>query len=129
MINDKKNIRKLCLKNRSKILNRNIEDRKLNENILSFFKKKQKIRLAGYFAVRGEASINQAMCELNIEKNTICVPKMVERSKKLIFISWKNNTPLKRGKFDIPIPRIGNEITPNFILVPLVSFDQKKKID
>ena len=67
------------------------------------------------------------MCELNIDENTICVPKMVENSKKLIFISWKNNTPLKRGKFNIPIPWTCEEITPNFILVPLVSFDKKKK--
>ena len=49
-----------------------------------------------------------------------------ENSKKLIFISWKNNTPLKRGKFNIPIPRTCDEVTPNFILVPLVSFDKKK---
>lgn len=122
----KKIIRDLYLKNRSKISNRNIVDRKLNENILSFLKKKKNIRLAGYFAVRGEVSVNQSMCELNINKNTICVPKMVENSKKLIFISWKNNTPLKRGKFNIPIPRTCDEVTPNFILVPLVSFDKKK---
>ena len=122
----KKTIRDLYLQNRRKIFNRNIVDKKLNENILTFFKKEKKVRLAGYFAVRGEVSVNQAMCELNTDENTICVPKMVEKSKKLIFISWKNNTPLKRGKFDIPIPRTGEEITPNFILVPLVSFDQKK---
>ena len=73
----KKTIRDFYLKNRRKIFNRNIVDKKLNENILSFFKKEKKIRLAGYFAVRGEVSVNQAMCELNTDENTICVPKNI----------------------------------------------------
>ena len=53
--------------------------------IYLLFLKNKKSRLAGYFAVRGEVSVNQSMCELNIDENTICVPKMVEKLKKINF--------------------------------------------
>lgn len=124
--NQKSFIRDKYIKTRNKINNRNILERNLNNNIISFFESQRKLYISGYFAVRGEVSINQSLCELNTCTNVICVPKIYPRSKNLIFISWKNNNPLKKGTFDIPVPIYGEVITPNYLLVPLVAFDQNK---
>ena len=124
--NQKNYIRDKYVKIRNKIKNRNILERNLNKNIISFFESKKKLYISGYFAVRGEVSINQSLCELNNLTNIICIPKIYPKSKNLIFISWKNNDPLEKGTFNIPVPIYGEVITPNFLLVPLVAFDQKK---
>ena len=119
-------IRDKYIRIRNKINNRNLLERNLNKNILSFFESKKNLYISGYFSVRGEVSINQSLCELNTGINVICIPKIYPKSKNLIFISWKNNDPLMKGTFDIPVPIYGEEITPNFMLVPLVAFDQNK---
>ena len=56
---------------------------------------------------------------------TCALPKVREDTKVLSFIKWSPETSLTKGAFGIMEPEDGEEIEPDFFVVPMLAFDRK----
>lgn len=124
----KQKIRQVFIKNRKNIKSRKKFERLLNDKLFEFFaKEEKKTEIAGYSAVNGEICILDALKKLLKKKeNTVCLPKIENNTRKLTFIAWDINIPMKKSKYDIPVPVFGKIVVPKYLLIPLVAFDKNK---
>jgi len=122
---DKKVLRKKFLKIRENINNNKESEILLNKKILNFFKNLRNNIVAGYISVNHEIDIFDSMTKI-VNNNTLCLPEVVKGNQKLNFNKWYVDSEMVTGLFRIPIPKEKEPIIPNYIIVPLVSFDKKK---
>ena len=86
---------------------------------------KKKIIIAGYYPSNHEVNIINFL-ENASKKNFKIVLPVIKSSTKMSFKSWIFKDPLYVSKFGILEPKNSTkEIIPDFIMVPLVAFDNK----
>ena len=85
--------------------------------------KKKKINLSSYYPTSFEVNVLKIF-ELNIiEKLQVFLP-VIKKNNLMCFYKWKINDLLQINKFGIPEPALLlNEIVPDIMLIPLLSFD------
>lgn len=82
--------------------------------------------VAGYWAIGNELDLGPTMAALSGRGDTLALPVTGERGTPLVFRKWVPGQPLEKGPMGTSHPApSAPEITPNVILLPLVSFDAK----
>lgn len=122
---DKKSLRTYFLKKRNLIIDLEIQNGKINNNILDYFSSFKGKKIAGYLSIRNEVDILASLTCLS-KKNLVCLPVIIKKNKSLKFGIWEEKTKLVEGIYKTLIPSRLNFITPEIILIPLVAFDRKK---
>ena len=97
----------------------------LSNFMLWIFDKKDIQTIALYFPVNSEFKTLQLMKALFLYGRKICLPIVVKQSLPLIFKEWTPETEMIAGSFKIPIPLTGNELIPDLIISPLISYDKR----
>lgn len=96
----------------------------LARNFFSKVKMKEGAAVAGYWPIRGEIDSRPLMGLLHCRgyRCGLCVVK--NRGEPLVFRSWDPSMKLYSGPFGTSIPPQGTaNLVPEFILVPLLAFD------
>ncbi len=124
MKNDKKYLRKKFLLKRKKGY---LKVKKINfKPIFNLIKKhfnKKKITIAAYYPSNYEVNILSFLREVSKKKIKLSLP-VIESPTKINFKRWIYKEPLYVSKFGILEPQnFGKNVIPDFILVPLVAFD------
>ena len=119
----KKKVRDLYLEKRIKIKNKEKKNLEINDRVVNFFKNKKRKIISGYCSVKGEVNPYISLNKLSSLGHLICLPEIVQKNQKLIFKSWNQHTEMKIGKFGIQVPLSKKVEIPNYLLVPIVSFD------
>ena len=115
-------LRKKILKIRKKNFNKNL---KININsFISFLKLNtgSANNLGGYYPSNYEIDDLEILDLLEKKNFKISLP-IIKKNKQMDFFKWSNNDPLKINKYGIPEPVSSKKLYPDFLLVPLVSYD------
>jgi 5-formyltetrahydrofolate cyclo-ligase len=79
-----------------------------------------------YMPMRGEIDVRD-IARRHIETGgKVGVPVVVERHAPVEFWQWKPGMRMRKGLWDIPIPRERNMLVPDALIVPLVGYDSRK---
>ncbi len=81
------------------------------------------VPLAGYMAMRTEINPTPAMEEAAAH-GPVGVPVIIAAGEPLRFRSWEPDCALVQGAFGAMIPEVGDWMTPQIVIVPLVAFDR-----
>lgn len=79
--------------------------------------------IAAYMPMRTEIDPLPAMHALHDAGKTICIPVIVKKDAPLIFCQWLPDMEMVEGAFGALIPAIQKPMIPDFVIAPLVSFD------
>ena len=79
--------------------------------------------IAGYMPIRTEIDVLPAMTALHELGHRICVPVIVRPGLPLSFREWTPESELVSGPFGAAIPRAGDWLAPELLIVPLVTYD------
>ncbi|MDG1431454.1 MAG: 5-formyltetrahydrofolate cyclo-ligase [Paracoccaceae bacterium] len=82
------------------------------------------VPLAGYMPIRTEISPLNAMAEA-AAYGPVGVPVIRAAGQPLWFSKWEPDCEMVDGPFGASVPKLGEEIVPEILIVPLVSFDRK----
>ena len=121
----KKKLRQRFTKVRELVANRKQKELLINQKLLDYLKEKNKC-LGAYFPIKSEVNIEPSLNKLHDNGNEISLPVVVEKNKPLVFKLWIKNQQLIKGKYNIRIPDNKIVIYPNFLLVPLLAFNDQK---
>lgn len=78
-------------------------------------------RLAGYLPIRTEIDPTPVMAGWDAP---VGVPVIEAAGHPLRFRVWRPDCPMVAGPFGVMIPKTGEEIVPEVVIVPLVAFDR-----
>lgn len=82
------------------------------------------VPLAGYMAMRTEIDPTAAMEEAAAH-GPVCVPVIMGAGEPLKFRAWEPDSVMIKGDFGAFIPKTGDWVEPEILIVPLVAFDAK----
>ena len=122
---NKKSLREYFLKKRNLIGDLEIQNRKINKNLIDYFSNFKGKNIAGYLPIRNEVDILISLTYLS-KNNLVCVPVIIKKNESLKFGVWEEKMKLVEGIYKILIPSRLSFITPEILLIPLVAFDRKK---
>ncbi len=80
--------------------------------------------IACYMPMRTEISPLKAMQQLVNGGKRVCVPMIQGSAKPLKFFEWKPDCELKIGAFGAAIPVGTKKLIPDFVVAPMVAFDE-----
>ena len=81
--------------------------------------------IATYFPINSEFDTLQLMKALVFDGREICLPVVVKKNHPLVFRRWTPETELTKHAFGIPIPLEEEELIPDLIISPLISYDKQ----
>lgn len=97
---------------------------KATDHLYEFLSQKPKDTIvSGYMAIRTEINPLPALTRLSGTGMQVCLPIIQGRGKPLLFRAWTPDSPMIEGDFGALIPRGGDYLTPDVLIVPLVAFD------
>ena len=76
-----------------------------------------------YWPFRGELDFRPWMRTAFDEGARIALPVVVGKGEPLIFREWRPGVAMERGVWNIPIPSMTQELSPDVVLSPLVGYD------
>jgi len=82
--------------------------------------------LGVYWPVRGEIDVRDLAIGHLGNGGRIGLPVVVTESAPVEFWSWRPETPMSRGVWNIPIPAERELLEPDALIVPLVGFDPQR---
>jgi len=81
------------------------------------------VPLAGYAKMGTEIDPTAAMGAASLH-SSVCMPVIIAPSKPLKFRKWTPDCVMEMGTFGAKIPSIGDWITPEILIVPLLAFSR-----
>jgi 5-formyltetrahydrofolate cyclo-ligase len=79
--------------------------------------------VAGYWPMPHEIDILPLLHALHARGHALCLPETTRPGSALIFRRWTPGAPMIPGRYNTLHPE-GAEITPDFLLIPLLAFDR-----
>jgi 5-formyltetrahydrofolate cyclo-ligase len=79
-----------------------------------------------YWPVRGEIDLRDLAVGHLESGGRVGLPVVVAESAPVEFWSWRPETPMSRGVWNIPIPAERELLEPDALIVPLVGFDAQR---
>jgi 5-formyltetrahydrofolate cyclo-ligase len=76
-----------------------------------------------YWPFRGEYDARAILAGLRDRGVRLALPVVVAKAEPLQFRAWWPGVAMTRGVWDIPIPAVGDPVSPDILLAPLVGFD------
>lgn len=80
------------------------------------------VALSGYMPIRTEIDPLAAMAEAAAH-GVVSVPVIQAAGLPLLFSRWEPDCAMKEGPFGAMIPKVGDFVEPEILIVPLVAFD------
>lgn len=80
--------------------------------------------IAGYMPIRTEVSPLATMAALSDAGKRICVPVITGEQQPLEFHEWTPTSDMVDGPFGAMVPRSGERLIPDVLIMPLVAFDK-----
>ena len=80
--------------------------------------------ISAYLPIGTELSPVYSMCAAHQMEHTICVPVVAEDNKPLRFRTWTPESKLNKGTFGVETPVDGDWVEPEYLIVPLLAFDE-----
>ena len=80
--------------------------------------------VAGFWPMGTEIDIRPLLQALAARGHPLCLPVTPKRGQPLRFRRWAWGSPLANGPFGTKQPADGEEVAPDFLLVPLLAFDR-----
>lgn len=81
--------------------------------------------VSAYVPIRTEMPTLEMMADLHDMGFRICVPIIDGPGKPLDFRIWEPQAEMEHASFGVPIPKNGEHVTPQVLLVPMVAFDRR----
>ena len=122
----KSDLRKAVKSKRSRIYS--VKSEKDAQNLLAdYLLRKVNVYqiIASYSPIQSEISPMGAIERLAARGYSLCLPVVVEKNQPLKFRSWRINDELIVGNYGVSIPKGGDWVVPEVIIVPLLAFDDK----
>ena len=95
-----------------------------NDHLFDFIKEKpSETIVSGYMAIRTEIDPLPALTRLSAAGFRLCMPVIQGRGLPLLFREWTPDSQMIEGDFGALIPRGGDYLVPNLLIVPLLAFD------
>jgi 5-formyltetrahydrofolate cyclo-ligase len=79
--------------------------------------------VAGYWPMPHEIDILPLLLTLHARGHALCLPETTRPGDALIFRAWKPGAKMVQGRYNTQHPE-GAEMTPDFLLIPLLAFDE-----
>ena len=83
----------------------------------------EELVIAGYMPIQTEIDVLPAMEALHALGHRICVPVIVRPGLPLSFREWTPESEMVSGPFGAAVPRAGDWLAPELLIVPLVAYD------
>lgn len=80
--------------------------------------------VAGYWPMGDEVDIRPLLAALAERKHPLALPVTPPRGQPLLFRRWKPGDALRPGPLGTSYPAEGEEVRPDWLLVPLLAFDR-----
>lgn len=96
----------------------------IQERLLAFFATRRPGTLAWCPAVRGECDVAPAIVRLAERGWSLCMPVVEARAQPMVFRPWQPGIEMRSDPHGIPIPDTTARTQPDWILAPLVAFDE-----
>lgn len=74
--------------------------------------------------IRGEFDVRGIATEHLARGGAVALPVVVQKSEPVEFWRWRPGMPMQTGLWNIPIPKEREVLLPDFVIVPLVGFDE-----
>lgn len=81
--------------------------------------------IAGYWPIRAEMDDLPILRELCRLEYVCALPHLAGRGAPLEFRLWDEETLMATGKYDVPEPAVSLPVLPDFLIVPLLAFDEE----
>lgn len=82
--------------------------------------------IAGYWPIRGELNLRDWMMQCHVRGASLALPVVINKDRPIEFHQWTPEQDMKRGIWDIPVPRYGTPIQPDIVIVPLLGVDKER---
>lgn len=79
-----------------------------------------------YWPIRGEIDLREIARRHVAAGGVVALPVVVQKAAPVEFWRWQPGVALRRGLWNIPIPRERRPVEPNVLIVPLVGFDASR---
>ena len=80
--------------------------------------------VAGYWPMGDEIDVKPLLAALAERGNALALPVTPPRGHPLLFRRWRPGDPLRPGPLGTSFPSGGEEVRPDWLLVPLLAFDR-----
>jgi len=80
--------------------------------------------VAGYWPMGDEMDVKPLLAALAERGNALALPVTPPRGQPLLFRRWRPGDPLRGGPLGTSFPAGGEEVRPDWLLVPLLAFDR-----
>lgn len=84
------------------------------------------VSIAGYWPIRGELNLREWMGSCLSRGATVGLPVVIKKDQPIEFHQWSPDQDMKRGIWNIPVPRDGKSIQPDIFIVPLLGVDKER---
>lgn len=91
-------------------------------HLISFLANGQGQTVSLYVSMNGEVEVEYCVHTLQKNNWNVCLPRVKEKNKPLIFNTWDGAQPDEKDILNIPCAS-GCEVIPDVIVLPLVAFD------
>lgn len=81
--------------------------------------------IALYWPIRGEPNLTGFMRAVHEGGHRVVLPVVREKRTPLAFHLWAPDAEMKRGIWNIPVPRDTESAVPDIVIAPVVGFDDK----
>jgi len=81
--------------------------------------------VAGYWPMGDEMDVRPLLATLAELGHSLALPVTTPRGQPLLFRRWQPGDALSRGPLGTSFPAAGEAVRPDWLLVPLLAFDQK----
>lgn len=96
---------------------------RLESHLRTWLDAREPACLAFCAPVNHEFDARPLVAELLVRGWTAAMPVVVAPAQPMIFRAWMPETPMCTDRYGIPIPAMGETVTPDIVLLPLVAFD------
>ena len=76
-----------------------------------------------FWSMRGEPRLQKWMQSVYEKGARVLLPEVVGSGQPLVFREWTPGCLMRRGVWNIPVPKQGAVLTPDVVIAPLVGFD------
>ncbi|GLS86464.1 hypothetical protein GCM10010873_14380 [Cypionkella aquatica] len=83
----------------------------------------QGLIISAWWPIKAELDLRFWLASLPARGATAALPIVAGPKTPLTFRAWTPETPMQRGIWNIPVPAVGAEITPQITLSPLLGWD------
>ncbi len=119
---DKKQLRSYYLQKRNVLTKDSGKVSLILANVLSFLENHPCRSLGFYWPISSEVDLTTAVGKF-LKTSSVVASLPCTDTDPMHFIAWSPNSPMMRGRFNIPVPAEGKTVMPELLLIPCLACD------